>query len=255
MARAARPHDPGIAQRNCVAWDRWSDSYQSRHGPLIGGDHAEAWGLWRVPESQIKVLDDAAGHDVLEVGCGAASWSCALARRGARVTGVDISARQLAYASAAVGCSVHLILANAENLPLAEGSFDIALSDYGAMTWADPYLTVPEISRVLRPGGLLAFCTNSPLFEMCWNPDARELLPHLREGYFALHARKSRQGASYYVLPHGEWIDLFAENGMAVERLIERPPPPGAHTTFTGRTVDWCQNWPAETIWRVRKMR
>ncbi len=39
----------------------------------------EAWGVWRIPETELGVLGDVSGLDVLELGCGAAQWSIALA--------------------------------------------------------------------------------------------------------------------------------------------------------------------------------
>jgi SAM-dependent methyltransferase len=146
-----------------------------------------------------------------------------------------------------------VVLANAEQLPLLPASFDIVLSDNGAMSWADPYQTVPEVARVLRPGGQLAFCTNSPFFALCWNSGRRELRPELRRGYFTLRTRVVSAGAVDYVLPYGEWIRLFTENGLTTESLIEEPPDADAVTTFTDRPAEWTRNWPLEMIWRVRK--
>ena len=55
-----------------------------RHGQI-------RWGLWQIPESELGILGDVAGKDVLELGCGAAQWSILLARQGARVVGLDNS--------------------------------------------------------------------------------------------------------------------------------------------------------------------
>ena len=46
--------------------------------------------MWQLPESELRVLGDVSGRDVLEFGCGAAQWSIALAAQGARV-GDDLS--------------------------------------------------------------------------------------------------------------------------------------------------------------------
>ena len=77
----------GDAAANRVYWDSWSDEYQQRHAPTLRG---AAWGVWQIPESELRVLGDVAGADVLEYGCGAAQWSIALARQGARITGLDV---------------------------------------------------------------------------------------------------------------------------------------------------------------------
>jgi len=247
-------HDD-ITSDNRRTWDAWSDSYQRKHGGLLGGRHAEAWGLWRRPEADLRILDPVDGRFVLELGCGAAHWSAALAARGARVVGLDISRAQLRHAGTGTGTGsrVHLVQADARSLPFADRSFDVVLSDYGGMSWADPYRTVPEVARVLRPGGQLAFCTNTPFFAMCWDSDGRTLTPALRRPYFAMHTRPVADGAVDYVLTYGDWLALLGAHGMVVEALVERPQPPDAGTTFTDRPYAWTSRWPIEAIWSVRR--
>jgi ubiquinone/menaquinone biosynthesis C-methylase UbiE len=243
-----------ITRVNRRTWDTWSESYQSKHGRLFNGANAEAWGLWRRPERDLRMLDFVEGRDVLELGCGAAHWSQALAQRGARVVALDISLAQLRHADRGGGARLPgLVQADAQALPFTDASFDIVFSDYGGMSWADPYRTVPELARVLRPGGQLAFCTNSPLFAMCWDSEGRTLTPTLRHGYFGLHTRRVAPHAVDFVLGYGEWVRLFRANGMMVERLVEEPPPPGAATTFTDRPAEWTNRWPIEAIWSVRR--
>src|SRR5215469_13894586 len=84
-------------RRNRERWDRQSDSYQAEHGKEISA-RPDAWGAWRVPEADLRILPDVAGKDVLELGCGGGQWSMWLAGRGARVVGLDLAGRQLAHA-------------------------------------------------------------------------------------------------------------------------------------------------------------
>jgi len=239
---------------NRRTWDTWSEGYQRKHGGLLGGPNAEAWGLWRHPESELHVLDPVEDRDVLELGCGAAHWSRSLAERGGRVVGLDISLAQLRQADrSARARRLSLVQADAQTLPFADESFDLVLSDYGGMSWADPYLTVPEAARVLRPGGQLAFCTNSPFFAMCWDNEARTLTPALRRAYFGLHTRQVASAAIDFVLGYGEWVRLFRAYGLVVEALVEKRPAAGATTTFTDRPWEWTSQWPVEAIWSVRR--
>ncbi len=62
---------------------------------------------------------------------------------------------------------VPAVEANAEEVPLPDASFDLALSEYGASIWCDPYRWIPEAHRLLRPGGRLVFLCNSPLVMLC----------------------------------------------------------------------------------------
>src|SRR4029453_17314747 len=81
-------------------------------------------------------------------------------RRGARVVAIDNSERQLETArdlQREHGLAFPLIHGNAETVPQPDASFDLAISEYGASIWCDPYRWIPEAARLLRPGGLLVF--------------------------------------------------------------------------------------------------
>lgn len=138
---------------NREEWNRRSDDYQSRHGPQIAAGGGAAWGVWQLPESEIGALGEVRDLDVLEFGCGAAQWSIALHTRGARTTGLDISERQLEHARMlmkAAAVEFPLVQGSAESTPFEDRSFDLVFCDHGAMTFADPYRTVPEAARILR---------------------------------------------------------------------------------------------------------
>ena len=89
--------EPGLtdhARRNRAVWDGWSVDYftPGRRGWASAEPN---WGVWDIPEREIRVLPDVSGKDALELGCGTAYWSAWLARRGARVVGLDNSPKQL----------------------------------------------------------------------------------------------------------------------------------------------------------------
>jgi SAM-dependent methyltransferase len=248
-----------LSQRNRRLWDRQSDDYQARHGPQLAASGGAAWGCWQLPESELQVLGDVAGLDVLELGCGAAQWSIALAATGARVTGLDISERQLEHARelmALAGADFPLVHASAERTPFADGSFDVVFCDYGAMTFTDPLLAVPEVARLLRAGGLLAFSTGTPILELAWALGAPHPGGELVRDYWDLHALEEPEEPVSFQLPYGAWIRLFGEHGLVVEDLLELRPPEGAHSSYRD-DVDraWARRWPMEHIWRVRRSR
>jgi SAM-dependent methyltransferase len=245
--------EPGLsehARRNRAHWDADSDDYQRRNAAHI--ERGEAWGVWQIPEAELEILGDVAGKDVLEAGCGAAQWGRALARRDARMTGLDLSGRQLEHARAA-GADFPLVHGSAEALPFPDGSFDVVFADHGAFSFADPRLAIPEAARVLRPGGLLAFSHSSPLDSICWNEPADATVAELQRPYFGLH----REDWTEYVtfnLPYGAWIRLFRASGLVVEDLVELRPGPDATSTY--RDDDdraWARRWPMDEIWKCRK--
>lgn len=246
------------ADRNRRAWDESSDSYQAQHGEQLRASGGDAWGVWQLPESELQVLGEVAGRDVLELGCGAAQWAIALHRRGARVTGLDLSERQLDHAREllrASGIEIPLVCASAEATPFPDRSFDIVFCDWGAMTFADPYLTVPEAARLLRPGGLLAFNGGTPILECAWAPDEDGPGDRLVIDYWGLHALDNDDGTTEFRLPYGEWIRLLLDSGFAIESLIELRPPPDAVSSYrTEQDREWARRWPMEQIWRVRRV-
>lgn len=251
---------PGLtehAAHNRESWDAYSDEYQALHGAQLAGSGGLAWGTTQIPESELHVLGDVAGKDILEFGCGAAQWSIALARLGAHPVGLDLSARQLGHARrlmAEAGVDFPLIHGSAEAVPLPDASFDIVFCDHGAMTFADPYRTVPEVARLLRPGGLLAFSDESPILSLAWAPEAEHPGDRLVRDYFGLHAMPDDDMVSFQ-LPYGEWIRLFRSNGFAVEDLIELRPAADATSSYRDDgDREWSRRWPAENIWRVRRL-
>src|SRR5262245_31318366 len=241
--------------RNRAAWDRISDGYQARHAEFIGRPEPR-WGMWQIPESELQVLGDVAGKDVLELGCGAAQWGILLATRGARVVGLDNSERQLEHARAAMagaGVEVPLVHSAAESVPLPVGTLDIVFCDHGAMSFAGPLVVVPEVARLLRPAGLFAFSHYSPLGWICTGEND-ETVERLVVDYFGLHRWEAPGEPVGFNLGYGDWIRLFRQSGFSVEDLMEIQPPAGASTTYrTEVETAWARRWPMEEIWRVRK--
>jgi len=244
------------AARNRAMWDGYSDEYQATHGGDLAASGGYAWGTTQIPEAELRVLGDVEGRDILEFGCGAAQWSIALARRGARPVGLDLSERQLEHARRLMteaGVDFPLVHASAEDVPLPDASFDVVFCDHGAMSFADPYTTVPEAARLLRPGGLFAFSHHSPIETICWPLDAEEVGERLALDYFGMHLFDDGEDV-FFQLPYGEWIRLFRANGFVVEDLIE--PRPGEDSVSSYRSpasLAWARRWPAEEIWRLRK--
>jgi SAM-dependent methyltransferase len=244
--------DAGV---NRTYWDSDSDEYQSLHRVQLSTTEP-GWGVWQIPEAELRILGDVRGKDVLELGCGAAQWSIALAGRGARPVGLDNSGRQLFHARKLMregNRRFPLVHASAERPPFADRTFDIVFCDHGGMSFADPYMTVPEASRMLRPGGLLAFNMSSPLLMACWSGRTESVEPRLHSDYFG-RRRLEYEELIEYQLPIGEWIRLFRKSGFDVLDLVELRPPVGATTTYEGYvTYEWARRWPAENIWVVRK--
>lgn len=105
------------------------------------------------------------GQRVLDVGCGTGVVALTAARKGARVTGVDLTPALLERARenvALAGVAVTFETGDVEALPFADGSFDVVVSQFGHMFGPRPDRTTAEMLRVLAPGGTIAFSTWPP---------------------------------------------------------------------------------------------
>jgi ubiquinone/menaquinone biosynthesis C-methylase UbiE len=251
---------PEYAQRNRTAWDEWAPGYATR-APRHWTQTEVSWGQFDVPDSELGALPPSVdGMDVIELGCGTAYVSAWLARLGARPVGIDNSPEQLATArrmQAEFDLDFPLHLGSAEELPFADASFDLAVSEYGASIWCDPFRWIPEAARVLRPGGQLAFLLNSTLVMLCTPIDATDDDPvgdRLVRPQFGLHRVEWPDTVAVeFHLSHGDWIRVLRDNGFAVESLIEVRPPEDTERRHQHLSLEWARNWPCEEIWVARK--
>jgi SAM-dependent methyltransferase len=250
---------PDHVQRNREHWDGMAADWVEP-GRRNWAAPEPTWGSWEIPEAELRLLpDDLAGLDTIELGCGTGYVSGWLARRGAVAVGIDNSAAQLATARAfqeEFGVRFELIHGNAEQVPYPDGSFDLAISEYGAAIWCDPYAWVPEAARLLRPGGRLVFLGTHSLLQLC-AVDAEEVVPpgdRLQRNYFGLHEMRWVSDESVeFALPYGEWFRLLRDSGFEVEDLIEIQAPPDATRDFVWVTADWARRWPSEHVFKAVK--
>jgi SAM-dependent methyltransferase len=247
--------------RNRAAWSVWAAEF-AEWAPRAWAQEEMTWGIWRVPEAELRALPDVAGKDVVELGCGTGYVSAWLARRGARPVGVDPTPAQLETARAMqsqFGLEFPLVEAAAEEVPLADASFDVAVSEYGASIWADPYQWIPEAARLLRPGGELVFLVNGLIAVLCFQETELPPTNELRRPYFGLRRLEwpddPDDDSVNFALGYGDWIRLLRANDFEVVDLIEvQAPPEGeAHSYAALADREWSRQWPSEEIWRARK--
>lgn len=106
----------------------------------------------------LDALGDVAGKRVLDLGCGPGASTLELCRRGAEVTGLDISPDLLAVArarAAAAGLSPGFVLADAATVAF-DAPFDALHSRFGAMFFDDPVPAWANLRRAMRPGAALS---------------------------------------------------------------------------------------------------
>ena len=214
-----------------TGWDEMSDRYQRRavistddvhYGPLIPG------------EKEFRLLGDVRGKRVLELACGGAQNAIALAKWGASVTALDVSAKQIAYARRLARCEgvdVALIQADVERLAMfPDALFDIIISSNCIEFVTDIGGCLREWRRVLRPGGLAVISTVHPLAAFEWDEEQGALLI---QNYFNLPVEvwhdvsetDGQRGLTFFRTIE-EMFSTLTGAGFSVERLLEPVPYP-----------------------------
>ena len=242
---------------NRKGWNHRSRSYQR----AIGGAEAYGelvWGPNRFNESELKVLGAVRGKSVLEVGCGAAQFGIELAKRGARVTGIDLSAEQLRHARAnvkAAGVDYRIERGNAEDLSrFRSGTFDIVTSDF-AVGFIDIDRLFPEVGRVLKPGGFCAFSWASPIIDCMTFGGSAPVLAFVRSYFDREPFVEGGQDPTYeFKRTYGDWVRSFARAGLILEDLIEpQTPRKGTHWDWPQYRWERTHMAPGTCIWKARK--
>lgn len=199
---------------NMTAWAAYGTHHLER-GTAVPEVDRLAWGFWPTAPG-VEVLGDITGRRILDLGSGLGKYAAYLAREhGALVDAVDISPTQHQRAIARYGSrpGLNLILADAvEHLRRAD-PYDVIYSVHG-LAYIDPRRLVPALATALAPGGRLVFSvlhTNSegsgPSTTVAPRP---EILPLAGGGQLTVEM---------WVLAPAVWENLFAEQGLVVERI------------------------------------
>jgi SAM-dependent methyltransferase len=130
------------------------------------GDYAKlSADLMPASEALIDAVSAPAGATFLDVACGDGNLSLAAARADLKITGSDLAPGLVEKARerlAAEGFEGEWAVADAQDLPFADGSFDLAGSVFGAIFAAEGRKAVAELQRVVRPGGTAAIAAWVP---------------------------------------------------------------------------------------------
>jgi len=208
-------HDWEAEAANWIAWARrpGHDSY------------------WYYRDSFFEEIVPPPGRRTLELGCGEGRVARDLAARGHRVVGVDSSPTLLRHARDADPASTY-ILGDARALPLADGSFDVAVAYNSLMDVDGMPEAVEEVARVLAPGGRFCISVTHPVsdsgaFEST-EPDAPFVIAGSYLGRRRFEGTFERGGLT---MTFRGWCHPLEDYAKALERasfLIERIREPAA---------------------------
>jgi SAM-dependent methyltransferase len=205
-------------------------------------------GLWPAEQQLIRAHVPAGGR-LLDVGCGAGRTSIPLATMGWQVTGIDLSQAMVEVArdqAQAAGVRVDFHTMDVCRLQFADDSFDAALFSYNGIELlpgrAGKRRGLSQLHRVLRPGGILVFCTHS-LFALNRHAPARfaNLLRVLAGRALGLRLRPREIGERFIddpdeevryiqILPPAAWVRMLSDAGFGLlefntRRRLERGRP------------------------------
>ncbi|MBK6762484.1 MAG: class I SAM-dependent methyltransferase [Micrococcales bacterium] len=246
----------GATSRNDALWTLVNERHTDAAALPMWQREGIRWGLFGIPESNVRALPSLPGTRVVELGAGTAFFSAALARAGARPVAIDLNAGQLATAARCqreTGVCFPLVQADAERVPLRDGCADLVVSEHGASVWCDPARWVPEAARLLAPGGHLVFLVNSVLSTLCV-PERGPATAHLQRDHTSL-GRMEFDGVEHHP-SHGQWLATLRANGFEVLALHELMAPADAqdHGFYEIAEVDWARRWPVEDLWVARRV-
>ena len=185
-----------------------------------------------VGETLAEAVDVRAGERVLDVAAGNGNATLAAARRFATVTSTDYVPSLLekgAARAAAEGLEVAFQVADAEDLPFDDASFDVVLSTFGVMFTPDHTRSSSEMLRVLRGGGRIGMANWTPegfigqLFKVIGaylppppgltSPAAWGTEPHIAElfGSRAVDIRCTRKHFNFRYASSAHWLQIFRD--------------------------------------------
>lgn len=249
---------------NRTYWDRSAEEYLEEHGSFLGAADF-IWCPEGIHESDVSLLGDVAGSYVLEVGCGAGQCSRWIAEQGGYATGVDVSSGMLEQASrlsrehplSAGAVEPTFLQADARQLPFPSGSFDLAFSSYGALSFVkDAEVVLREVARVLRAGGQFVFSVTHPIRWMF--PDVpTEAGLTVEYSYFdrTPYVELDSSGNPTYAEHHrtmGDWVGFIVNSGFELTAITEPEWPSTNDTTWGGWSPLRGQLMPGTAIFSTR---
>ena len=189
-----------------------------------------------------EMLPDVAGLNGIDIGCGEGYNTRLLAARGALVTAVDFASEFVRVAVAERVDGIRYAVADALRLPFADGSFDFATAFMSLMDVAGPERVLPEVARVLRPGGFLQFSIVHPCFaplqrrvvkDSAGKPLAIEVARYfdradgeVERWIFSAAPADAKAGLPLFEVPRfhrplSEWLNAIDDAGFRVEQCVE----------------------------------
>lgn len=237
---------------NRKLWDRWTHEHEASAFYDVAGFKA---GRDTLRSVEVNELGDVAGKSLLHLQCHFGLDTLSWARRGALVTGTDLSPESIALArslSRELEIPAKFVCCDLYDLPSnLEGEFDIVFTSYGVLHWLRdlrPWGRI--IARFLKAGGIFYIVEDHPTFRMFTaengtqikleNPYFFSETPNYNEITGSYATGFQGETATFYMWDHGlgDVLNALIEAGLQIEFLHEFPFAPRAKFPFMQRGAD-----------------
>ncbi|MCX6742096.1 MAG: class I SAM-dependent methyltransferase [Candidatus Pacearchaeota archaeon] len=205
-------------------WEDASQYYQKKFNIPIGIHYGPGAPL----EDELKLLGNINKKNILEIGCGGAQCGIAMAKKGAKVIGIDISEEELKFAKDLVNknkVNIKLIQGSILNLKVIKSnSQDIVFSAYSLQYIGNLKKCFKEVYRVLKVNGIFTFSLEHPFFYTLDHKgekikqsyfDAGEIV---EDDFWPDGSKHTFVGYSHKIQ---DLFDALVQAGFFVERIIE----------------------------------
>jgi ubiquinone/menaquinone biosynthesis C-methylase UbiE len=220
-------------ERNAATWTELS-----RMGFDVYRDHLNA-------PAFLEMLPDVSGLRGLDIGCGEGYNTRLVARRGAKLTAIDISETFIRNAQAMEDeepLGIDYKAASALELPFSDQAFDFVMATMSLMDMPDHERVINEAVRVIKPGGFLQFsivhpCFSTPHFRSVRDEAGKRIAYEcgdyfrlrngdIEEWIFSAAPPELRERFEKFKVPRftrtlSGWLNLLIEKGFVIERLLE----------------------------------
>jgi SAM-dependent methyltransferase len=193
----------------------------------------------------LDMLPDVHRLSGVDIGCGEGHNTRLIARRGARMTAIDIAPRFIAHAREAESrepLRIRYLNASGQHLPFEDESFDFAVATMSLMDMPQADQVLREVNRVLKPNGFFQFsithpCFTTPYRKLVRDENGMELYVQLagyftpqhgaiEEWIFSAASPEARAGVSKFRVPRfartlSGWLNLVIDSGFTIERVNE----------------------------------
>ncbi len=174
-------------------------------------------------EKRLRFLGKLKGKKVLEIGCGGAQCGIAMAKQGAKVTGIDLSKEQLKFARGLAEknkVKINFIQGSYQNLKRFKlGKYDIVFSAYALHYSPNLKQVFKQVYNVLKKNGIFVFSLDHPFFKIV---DPKTL--KVRASYFKTGKHIEKYTKATFIMYDHKISDLFnslVEVGFVVEKMLE----------------------------------